>query len=145
MATALSPLMLSAPAPVPRPVMLRPVSAGEAGGRSGRGPKADADGLREDELRRLYGSDLGDPSFDKGPQARQAEVSEDPKEESERNICAPAGMGDTAFLAQLLSQDEPAPEGSDPFGDASRAYERFHAERHMGMVIDLRDPVDVTV
>ncbi len=52
--------------------------------------------------------------------------------------------GTAAFIAQLFAQEEPEETTLDPFGDAGRAYERLREERHVGLVVDVRDPVDVT-
>ncbi len=48
-------------------------------------------------------------------------------------------------MAQLFAADEPSEEPQDPFGDATKAYDRFREERRAGLFIDVRDPVDVEV
>ena len=146
-----SALTLPNPAPaalLPRTTALRPVSAGEAGARSGTGPQIEAEALREDELQRLHApeAESHSPGGD-GPEAGRFESA--PRHDEERPH--PAGEtptfpgGSAAFLAQLLAQDDPPDEPLDPYADASRAYVRLREERHIGLVIDVRDPVDVEV
>jgi hypothetical protein len=135
--------MLPSPVQASRTVALRPISAGDAGARSGGKPEVDAEALREDELRRLYGPDLDKEYSREGTRSGSAARSEDDDEEPAAVEIPVVGAGDAAFLAQLLAQDEPAEEPVDPYRDASRAYGRFREERHVGLVIDIRDPVDV--
>jgi len=145
-ATALSPLMLPPPASVPRAVVLRPISASDGSARSGYGPGVDAEEVREEELRRLQGPEFEDQPRGKGPQAGYSTPADETEADPDtRPETLGVGPSDTAFLAQLMAQEEPGEEAADAYGDASRAYERFREEGHTGLFIDVRDPVDVTV
>ncbi len=150
MAIAASPLLLPAPVvPPPRIIALRPIAAGDAGARagSGTGPQIEAEELREDELYRLQADRAESRSSGSGSGRGRYEAHV----EDESHSAHPAGEtpsfpgGSAAFMAQLFAADEPSEEPQDPFGDATKAYDRFSEERHPGMVIDVRDPVDVAV
>jgi hypothetical protein len=147
LASALPPLMLAPPAHTPRAVALRPISAGDAGARSGRGPQPEAEALREDELLRLQSPGMGSRSAES--RGRTGHSSADVSDTTESHFNAGEAPGiprsETAFLAQLFSQDEPEEASPDPYGDASRAYDRLREERHIGLVIDVREPVDFEV
>ena len=133
--------------PPPRATALRPVTAPDTGAGAGKRPDIEAEDLREEELRRLQPdgvharsahthADAGDPGV----------ASEDDDEEAFASPETPSFPGGAAaFLAQLFAQEAPAEEQPDPFGDASRAYQRFREERDSGHFIDVRDPVDVQI
>lgn len=136
--------------PPPRATALRPVSAGESGARntgSSDRPHIEAEELREDELHRLRpeGAESHTASADAGHERSHVSSNEEiPTAEARAETPSFPG-GTTAFLTQLLAQKEPGEEQPDPYGDASRAYERFLEERDTGHVIDIRDPVDVNI
>ncbi len=147
MATAL-PSMQAYPAlPPPRATALRPISAGDAGARSSDKPQAEAEALREDELYRLRPEGAESHSASAGTSGERPSAGEEAGERRfETRSETPSFLrGAAAFLAQLLAQDEPVEEQPDPFGDASRAYERFREERDTSLFVDARDPIDVKV
>lgn len=147
MATAL-PSMLSYPAlPPPRATALRPISAGDAGARNSDKPQAEAEALREDELYRLRPEGAESHSASAGTSGERPSAGEEAGERHfETRSETPSFPGGTAaFLAQLFAQDEPVEEQPDPFGDATRAYERFREERDTGLFVDVRDPIDVKI
>lgn len=148
MAIAASSLLLPAPAvPPSRLTALRPVASADAGARLGTGPPMEAEELREDELFRLRAEPAEGRSSDAGPdRAPPASRSQEDEGDNRPEGETPSLLGGTAaFMAQLFAADEPDEAPKDPFGDAARAYGRFREERHAGMVIDVRDPVDVAV
>lgn len=135
--------------PPPRVSALRPVTAGDAGARNAGAserPQVEAEELREDELYRLRpeGADGHSASAGAGRQSRTA-AEEDQGDPSTAAETPSFPGGAAAFMAQLFAQEEPAEVQPDPFGDASRAYERFGEERDSTLFIDVRDPVDLMI
>jgi hypothetical protein len=136
--------------PPPRVTALRPVSAGDAGTRStgsSERPQIEAESLREDELYRLRPESAESHSAGAGASRQQSRTAEDDQPPGPATPAETPSFpgGTSAFLTQLLAQEEPAQEHLDPFGDATRAYERFHEERDANLFIDVRDPVDVNI
>lgn len=149
MAISASPLLPVPSVPQARVIALRPVAAGDAGSRAGTGtePQTEAEALREDELYRLHAERVESQASGGSPdRGRYEDHAEDDNHSGHYAGETPSFPGGTAaFMAQLFAADESSEESQDPFGDATRAYSRFREERHAGMVIDVRDPVDVEV
>lgn len=150
MAIAASPLLPPTPVVPPlKMIALRPIAAGDAGSRAGSGtePQIEAEELREDELYRLQADRAETRSSGSGPERRRYEAHAEDESRSAHHASETPSFpgGSAAFMAQLFAAEEPSEEAQDPFGDATKAYDRFSEERHPGMVIDVRDPVDVAV
>lgn len=130
-------------------IALRPIAAGDAGARAGSGtkPEIEAEELREDELYRLQADRAESNASGSGlHQGRyKAHVEDEGHSARHEGETSSFPGGNAAFMAQLFAADEPSEEPQDPFGDATKAYDRFRERRHPGMVIDVRDPVDVAV
>ncbi len=147
MVTSLVPPPAYPALPPPRATALRPVTSADASSDTGKRPDVEAEDLREDELKRLRPDGVharsGHAKADAGHTVPVPDDEADEAHESPETPSFPGGMA--AFMAQLFAQDEPDEEQPDPFGDASRAYQRFREERDGGHFMDVREPVDVKI